>query len=227
MKKMLGMREKIFVLISSFIVAVLCLVRFIVAFAKECNFLNFFSTKQYQLEYEEEIINFSSLNYIKVILIAIACISILLLILSFVYLFIKNENVKKGLFIVAVSLVLLGIIFFFVARFTSEDLLTKSVWLSEDENAVTFCMASDQFYKNSIYLIFCLIVIVIMHLTSFSLSNEYLKSEEDQIEDKNNDRTKNQEEITLNEEIDKLKAKIRIKDLEHEYLKLKSQLDKK
>lgn len=222
MKKVLGIREKVFALICLFIMAVLCIVRFAIAFARESNLMSEITKN----EYVDEAINFGGLNYMKVILIAMFCFAILLLLCSFVYLFVKSVNAKRGIILVAMAVLLLSMTFFFIGRFICEDHYSKAIWLTDNYEREALCDLGEEFLQNSIYLIFGLITSIVMHFVSFSLSNDYLEDKADSEEKGENVETGfSEEEKVLNEEISKLKAKIKIKDLESEYLKLKSQLD--
>ncbi len=218
MRKMLGIREKIFILVALFVTSVLSLVRFIIAFARECNLIN--ETSNY--EYIDEIIDFSSINYIKVIMIMLICLAILLLICSCLYLAIRNINVKRGILLVGMSLLLLAVVFFFVSRFICADYYSKDI-VNGSEAKELLCLFGEEYHQNAIYLIFTFITAMTMHFVALSLSNDYMKDGE--TEEGPISEVATVEENELNEEIAKLKAKIKIKNLEQEYLKLKAQLD--
>ena len=221
MKKMLGISEKIFILFVLFAISILSVVKFIIAFVKESNLINLIAID------EGEDVNFSSITYIKVVIIMILCLVILLMMTSFVYLAVKRVKVKRIILVSGLFLILLIFVNFFVVRFSCGEMYSKAMFLEsyDGEVLITFGV---EYCRHALYLLLAAVISIIMHFVSFSLSNEYFKDQEEdvnniQIEDGSNNIT--EEEKILSEEIAKLKAKVKIKDLESEYLKLKAKLD--
>lgn len=229
MEKILGKREKIFALIGLVIVNVLCVVKFLITFIKECNLINYLSVR---LEDYGDI-NFSNLNYAKVIMVISICFAMLLLLFSFIFLFIKNKTMKRNLLIVSFTIILLVVIFYFNSRFICGDYYTIAMYETENYSMVYLYDYAYEFHKNALFMLASLILSLISCFVNFSLSNDIFdkevnasKVDSESKEDEQNNQATKEEEI-LNDEINKLKAKLRIKDLESEYLTLKSKLDKK
>ena len=225
MEKIMGKREKVFALLALFIVNVLCLVKFLISFIRECKLINLIE-RVYSSDYVEyaEYVDFGSIDYIKVIMIIICCLAMVALLISLAHLFIKNANVKRGVLIVMFAILTLGIIFFFVSRLACGDVYSKKVLFASDDYYYLKKFGYE-FHINAVYLIVSFVISLLISFIAFSLSNEYSNDQDKISKDEDVKTFDSEEERVLNEEINKLKAKIKIKDLESEYLKLKSKLD--
>ena len=219
MDKIMRKREKIFALIALVVINVLCVVKFLITFVRECKLVDYLSILDYYND-----INFGSLDYIKVIMIIGICLTVLLSLISLSLLMIKNHDTKRALLIISITMVLLVIIFYFVSRFICGDYFTVAMFETENYEMLYLYDFAYKFHINAIYMLISLVISLISCFVTFSLSNDFFNKEpKNKQETENNE---NNEEDVLTYEIKKLKAQIRIKNLESEYLKLKSELDK-
>lgn len=216
---LLGKPEKIFLLSTLAIVYILCLVKFFISFSN-------FSTVANLMEMDSEIYlsygkMMSTISTTKIVSIVSVCCSIIGLLLPFSFLLIKNTQIRKNLFIACITISSLIILFFFVCRFTVGDLYTFKNF-SDDSYYYSYS-AYDFLYSfmfNLIYLLISSVLSVVISYISLSLSNDIFGEKQ---EAKNE--IKSTEEQYLSVEIEKLKSQVRIKNLEKEYLNLKSQLE--
>lgn len=224
MEKLLGKREKIFALITLAIINILCVVKFLITFVKECNLIN-------QLMKIEDSIFYTGLGeltYAKVFMIICICFAIALFLYSFSFLFIKNKLVKRNLMIISFTIVFLIIMYYFVSRYTCGDFYSKDIFLDDGTKQYVYSFAYE-FHKNAIFMLVSVVISLICCFLNFSISNDVfdknINDSNYNVDETNQQKTK--EEEILSDEIEKLKTRLRIKDLESEYLSLKSKLDEK
>ena len=164
-----------------------------------------------------------NLSFMQVSIIVSAIIAILILIVSLIILLIKNRNWRGNIIITVIAFILV-VVFYFICKFTSGRCLSN---ISNNSTTEAQIVALLQFFTNNylnsyFYLIVSLIISIITLFISHSLACEiYLDNNKKETEDNNI----SIEEESIMKEIKSLKAKLRIKDLENEYLNLKAKLD--
>lgn len=222
--KILTKRECVFIYIALAVINILCIVKFMWSFIDILNFIDY-------LEMYEEILWLTEFKQIKVVQIISLCLAIIMLLMTAIFFFLKKASFtsfKRNILIVLFSILLLIGVFFFVNRFFAGNLMSDN-YIKEIEKAYKTYKYFDSISPtinetaniNMIYLVASGILSILM---SFSVFNVMQNNEADAEEEKDEI---NEDEKLLQEEIQKLKNKVRIKNLEDEYLKLKSQLDKK
>lgn len=213
MEKLLGKKEKIFMICALVVINIFCVVKFFISFVRECSLISYLKSVEY-----EGYVNFNNLNSIKIVMILGISLAILLFLFSFFFFAIKSKTVKKNFIVISTVITLLITIFFFVTRFTCGDLLDMYLIPSLE----VLYMLEYNFCLNGIYMILSAVFSIIACFLNFSLSND--------IYEKENKKEIKTEEALIEDELSgalsKLKAQIRIKKLESEYMALKAELDK-
>lgn len=213
MKKTLTKSEKIFIIVTLFIVNIFCIVSFFIGFVELTSVLD-----------GQNLIIRENLSFMQVSIIVSAIIAILILIVSLIILLIKNRNWRGNVIITVIAFILVVVVFYFICKFTSGRCLSNiSNNATTESQIVALLQVFTNNYLNSyFYLIVSLIISIITLFISHSLACEiYLDNNKKETEDNNI----SIEEESIMKEIKSLKAKLRIKDLENEYLNLKAKLD--
>lgn len=213
MKKTLTKSEKIFTLIALLIANVLCIVKFFIGFIKQSNLINW-------LERTDDFAGSGNLSFLKVILIVSVIVAILLIITSLLILLIKNRNLRGNIIISIITFLMMVVCFYFIGKFVSGEFFSiKTFTDNTSENAY---MLEYAYLQQALYLIASLLITLATALISHSIACE-IYSDNNKME--TGDSNVSIEEESIIEEIKSLKAKLRIKDLENEYLNLKAKLD--
>ena len=211
MKKSFTKAEKFFMLISLFIVNVLCIVKFFIGFIKQAKFVN-------ELSSSNDITSTDNLTFLKITLIISVVIAILALLISFTILLIKNKSMRGSVVISITTFTILVICFYFIGEFVAGEFFSAEILLEGNTGVIVLEYG---YLKKLLFLIVSLIISLVMSIITKSIADE------DNQEDLEDNLTNNNsiEEESIMQEIKQLKAKLRIKDLEKEYLSLKAKLD--
>lgn len=231
--KILTKRESIFIYVALAIVNILCIVKFMWSFFDVIDFIKIMELTNLKLD-------ITDFKFIKVVQIISLCLNIGLVLSTSLYFFLKKDSHKRNALIVIISVFFLTIVFFFVNRFFTGNLISDNYIkemaneLMNDEygdsemfNMILSNKISETANLNMIYLIVSGIISVLMSFSIFNFNkgNNQEENSEDVIQVENNENVSD-EEKSIQDEIKKLKNKIRIKNLEEEYLNLRAQLDK-
>lgn len=208
-------REKIFGLICLSIINVLCLVKFLIDLIDGWKSMDLLVQTMNEYGHDTSAIA-SVFDSAKIIFTMSLCLTVILFVLSIIFFCLKNKNAKSAMFIICIAIVFSIVVFYFINLFT---------------NRGTVNYLQDDFYYLSLIMNAinsagpCLIISSVASLFNAwiicNLSKENIKQEVSKVEENKEDPV----ESALSEEIAKLKAKIRIKNLEKEYLNLKLQID--
>lgn len=222
--KLLGKKESIFILLLLAIVCILCFTQFLISLVSISDCVN-----MYKLSTNIPNSYFKEFNVIKVVSILTMCFTMLSFLLSLLILLIRKIEIRRAFLISIFTILFLSVVFFFIIKFTAGEEYSilydyASGGISEGKYMI-FSIEND-FIQRNIYLLFSMVLVLIMSFISFYLSNILYSNEE-------TDKSKNQEENfvkttaeqELENEIEKMKTRLRIKDLEKEYLNLKTKLD--
>lgn len=219
-KKIFDKREKVFVVILSALISILCFVAYIINFVDITDAIKLI----------QDYIDLTNINYIKFISIFVLIMCMIMFLVSFVFLFIKDVGLKRS--------ILLIIILFSGICFTTYYIMLFSVQ-GMDGTDLTI---ANLFLTSFVYINNVIIFTNVQSYFNFSLSNQIYVHDEKK--DVNNEHSKkiiirpkdtgstgqvlSEEQIQENalvESIEKLRSQLRIKDLEKQYLDLKRKLD--
>ena len=141
-------------------------------------------------------------------------------ILSFIFLTLRNRTAKSAILIVNVTLLVLIYAFYFTIKFSNGNMFSLFAGVAGDYSSIIF---NDYIISEGVSLLISVGISFVNSILSFNLSNQIFGKNR---ENKNEiDENKSVAELDLENGIEKLKSQIRIKNLEKEYLKLKSELD--
>lgn len=222
--KILGKKESIFIISLLTIVCILCFVQFIISLVSISDFVNMI-----KMALGLPSNSFKELNVLKAVSILIMSFAILLLLLSFILLFIRKQEVKRIILITIFTVLFLCVTFFFIIKFTAGEeysiLYDYAMNNLEEEQYIEYNVGYDFVYRN-IYLLAGIGIISIITFANFHLSNLiYEKEPNIEAEAQEETTAKTSAELELENEIEKMRGRLRIKDLEKEYLALKTKLD--
>ena len=220
---MMGKRESLFTIFCLSIFNILCLIEFFINFSNINKIIDL-------LKLSNQYYDTAQIGLFKFVTILLICFTISAFIISFVFIAIKDNNVKKLLLITEFMLITLIFVFYFILVFNNNVYDLESYSNINSTNETIEYTIKILFFSNASYLIYSNIFIVLSTFASFHYSNLLYEENRTDEQIKNQDDSeinnkKSQTEACLENEIEKLKSKIRIKDLEKEYLSLKNKLD--
>lgn len=196
--------EKIISLIVVSIINILCIAKFFIDMIANWFLMDgILNSSNYYEDYIQYISNFTNF---KVILIFTLCICIAILVLSFCLFAIKKKHTRSAIFTINIILLFLLITFVFIGTFICGGTYYGRICFN-------------LFLSNCKFLIISSLLSVVSGFIICSFANA-LNTEETKKEYE-----EKPEETVIIEEINKLKAKIRIKNLEKEYFELQNQLN--
>ena len=218
--KILGKKESIFIISLLTIVCILLVVQFIISLVSISDVANMMKL----LLGGEYFKDFNVLRAVSILMIILILFSLLI---SFTLLFIKKEEIKRALLITVLTILFLCVIFFFVMRFvTGEeyDVALDSSMNETTDGQINY-QIKDDLLNRHIYLLSSIGIVAVIIFTNFHLSNLIFSAVQNDDEKNEGNIEKTEAELELENEINKMKVRLRIKDLEKEYLKLKTKLD--
>lgn len=210
--KILGKKEYLFIIMGLSLISILAIVKFIIALAKISNFVSLANSAN-----TFEGISLSEFNTYRAILIVMLCFSFISLIISFIFLAIRNKNANNALLIINMTILVLISLFYFVIKYSCGELFSIN---TTDSMYILNAYIIDQ----GLYLMLSTVISVVVSLTAFKLSVMIYENKKSNVI-KDSNFIKTDTEIELENEIEKLKSQIRIKKLEEEYVRLKNEVD--
>ena len=209
--KILGKKEYLFIIMGLSLISILAIVKFIIALAKISNFVSLANSAN-----TFEGISLSEFNTYRAILIVMLCFSFISLIISFIFLAIRNKNANNALLIINMTILVLISLFYFVIRYSCGELFSM--------NSSSMYLLNDYIVDQGLYLMLSTVISVVVSLTAFKLSVMIYENKKSNVI-KDSNFIKTETEIELENGIEKLKSQIRIKKLEEEYVRLKNEVD--
>ena len=229
--KLLGLREKIFLIIGMFLINVFLVVKFIIHLVHSSTLITLVEE-----EARQEGVSISGVYGIsKVCCIVMVSIAILLILVAYLPILIRNKNINLGIVLSTFTVTMLCFLIMLVLGIYVEKYFSiRGLY----DSSFSYQVFVNTYGFNFLFLSAILILSNVVCLISCNISNTiYLKKETedsdkkvkdvDDAENKEIPTDVTAEEKVLKEKIEELKANLKIKNLEKEYLSLKSQLDEK
>lgn len=227
--KLLGLREKIFLIIGMFLINVFLVVKFIIHLVHSSSLISYVEDEASQAGLSIS----GEFGISKVCCIVMVSIAILIILVAYLPILIRNKNINLGIFLSIFTVTLLCCLIMLVLSIYIEKFLSLK---GLDDLSFSYPTYVRTYVFNFLFLMAMLVLSNAVCLISCNISNLiYLKKEAenennkdkdvDNVENKKDNIEETAEEKVLKEKIEELKANLKIKNLEKEYLNLKSQLD--
>lgn len=229
--KLLGLREKTFLIIGIFLINVFLVVKFIIHLVHSSSAIFYVEEAASQAGFSIS----GVFGISKVCCIIMVSIAILVILVAYLPILIRNKNINLGIFLSIFTVTMLCCLIMLVLGIYIEKYLSLK---GLEDVSFSYPTYVNTYVYNFLFLTAMLILSNAVCLISCNISNTiYLKKEAEESDKKvkDVDDAENKEipaEVTaeekvLKEKIEELKANLKIKNLEKEYLSLKSQLEEK